>query len=89
MEFNPIGWFEIYVEDMNRAKSFYETVFGVELSELASPGGELEMQAFPMSMECSGASGALVRCEGVTPGSNSIMIYFTCQDCAIEAGLIE
>jgi NAD(P)H-dependent flavin oxidoreductase YrpB (nitropropane dioxygenase family) len=25
---NPVGWFEIYVDDMPRAKAFYETVFG-------------------------------------------------------------
>jgi len=27
---NPAGWFEIYVEDMERAKGFYGAVFGVE-----------------------------------------------------------
>jgi len=29
-EMNPVGWFEIYVRDMERAKSFYETVLGVK-----------------------------------------------------------
>ena len=24
---NPVGWFEIYVNDMPRAKAFYEQVF--------------------------------------------------------------
>lgn len=24
---NPVGWFEIYVQDMERARAFYETVF--------------------------------------------------------------
>jgi predicted enzyme related to lactoylglutathione lyase len=23
---NPVGWFEIYVQDMERAKAFYEAV---------------------------------------------------------------
>gem|GEM_PF-5075366 len=27
MNFNPVGRFEIYVTDMNRAKAFYEGVF--------------------------------------------------------------
>jgi predicted enzyme related to lactoylglutathione lyase len=31
MENNPVGWFEIYVQDMARAKTFYETVFGSKL----------------------------------------------------------
>ena len=25
MSVNPVGWFEIYVQDMNRAKTFYES----------------------------------------------------------------
>ena len=24
---NPVRWFEIYVQDMDRARKFYETVF--------------------------------------------------------------
>jgi len=26
---NPVCWFEIYVQDMDRAKKFYEMVFDV------------------------------------------------------------
>lgn len=55
---NPVGWFEIYVQDMKRAKTFYEAVFKAKLERLESPGGmELEMWAFPMNMESPGASG--------------------------------
>src|SRR5687767_6536401 len=50
MKNNPVGWFEIYVDDMNRAKTFYETVFETKLEKL--PAGDLEMWNFPM--ECSG-----------------------------------
>jgi hypothetical protein len=80
---NPVGWFEIYVADMARARAFYESVFGVELAELASPG--LEMWAFPMLSESPGASGALVRMPGFSPGGNGILVYFSCADCAVEA----
>jgi predicted enzyme related to lactoylglutathione lyase len=31
MEFNPVGWFEIYVQDMDRATKFYESVLGIKL----------------------------------------------------------
>ena len=34
MSMNPVGWFEIYVQDMGRAKAFYEAVFDVTLEEL-------------------------------------------------------
>ena len=34
MESNPVRWFEIYVQDMGRAKSFYESVFQLRLQKL-------------------------------------------------------
>ncbi len=83
---NPVGWFEIYVEDMSRARAFYEAVFGVQLSKLESPG--IEMWAFPMSAEGSGASGALVRMPGFSSGANSVLVYFSCTDCAVEAAKV-
>ena len=41
MNRNPVGWFEIYVQDMDRANKFYETVLGVELMRLESPDPEI------------------------------------------------
>jgi uncharacterized protein len=80
---NPVGWFELYVQNMDRAKSFYESVFKTQLQKLESPG--VEMWAFPMQPEANGASGALVRMEGFPSGGNSTIVYFICQDCSIEA----
>jgi uncharacterized protein len=80
---NPVGWFEIYVQDMPRAKAFYEHVFGLELARL--DGTEVEMWAFPMQPERYGAPGALVRMPGFPSGANSVLVYFTCADCAVEA----
>ena len=37
---NPVRWFEIYVQDMDRAKAFYEAVLGTRLERL---DGDLEM----------------------------------------------
>lgn len=81
---NPVRWFEIYVQDMARAKAFYEKVLGVELQKLDSPG--VEMFAFPMQMDAGGAAGSLVKMEGVASGGNSTLVYFGCEDCAVEAG---
>lgn len=86
MSNNPVGWFEIYVQDMRRAKKFYETVFEIELQRLASPA--IEMWGFPMSAEAAGASGALVQVTGVPSGNNSTIVYFSCVDCAVEAGRV-
>jgi len=87
MKENPIGWFEIYVRQMERAQRFYETVFACRLQRL--DGAELEMLAFPMAMNGAGAAGALVRKEGFDPDGNGVIVYFTCEDCAVEAARVE
>jgi uncharacterized protein len=84
---NPVGWFEIYVQDMGRAKAFYETVFAIPLATLESPG--MEMLAFPMMQEGYGATGALVKMPGVASGGNSVLVYFSCADCAVEAARVK
>lgn len=83
---NPVGWFEIYVQDMERARNFYKSVFQTELERLNSPG--MEMWAFPMNMESTGASGALVKMPGFPSGGNSTLVYFSCVDCAAETGRV-
>jgi predicted enzyme related to lactoylglutathione lyase len=81
---NPIAWFEIYVQDMARAKSFYEKVFDIQLQQL--PGAEMEMWAFPSDQGSYGATGALVKMQGVPSGGGGTLVYFSCADCAVEAG---
>ncbi|ADE12560.1 VOC family protein [Sideroxydans lithotrophicus] len=87
MKNNPVNWFEIYVQDMVRAKRFYETVFQRKLENIENP--ELEMWSFPMQTDRFGAGGSLVRMEGMPSGGNSTIIYFICEDCAVEASRIE
>ncbi len=86
MTSNAVGWFEIYVQDMERAQKFYESVLQAKLEKL--DGGDLEMMSFPGGTDRFGASGALVRMEGVPSGGNSTLIYFISEDCAVEAGRV-
>ncbi|MBA4382737.1 MAG: lactoylglutathione lyase [Sideroxydans sp.] len=86
MEYNPVNWFEIYVQDMVRAKRFYETVFGTTLVKLDTP--DIEMWSFPMEVDRFGAGGSLVRMEGFSSGGNSTIVYFICADCAVEAARV-
>lgn len=86
MASNPVGWFEIYVQDMERARKFYESVFQVKLERLNSPG--MAMWSFPMQTDRWGAGGALVHMEGFPSGGNSVIVYFSCADCAVEAGRV-
>ena len=79
---NPVGWFEMYVDDMARAQAFYEAVFQVRLEPLE--GGGPAMLAFPSSPTQYGAGGALVHMPGFMAGGNSTLVYFSCADCAVE-----
>jgi uncharacterized protein len=86
MKENAVCWFEIYVQDMPRAKAFYEAVLGGSLAQLGGP--EMTMYAFPMKNGQYGAGGALVQMEGVPSGGNSTLVYFDCEDCAVEAARV-
>ncbi|RKF18721.1 VOC family protein [Alginatibacterium sediminis] len=86
MQANAVGWFEIYVDDLPRARAFYEAVFATNLEKLDVPPGEMQMQmwSFAGSMESYGAMGALVSMQGVKAGNNSTLVYFSCVDCSLE-----
>lgn len=93
-KFNPVGWFEIYVQDIAKAEKFYSEVLQLQLENLSDPtgaeDGSLIMSAFPMTMDnIPGASGALVQMKGVPSGGNSTVVYFTSQDCSIEESRVE
>jgi uncharacterized protein len=80
---NPVSWFEICVQNMERAKAFYEAVFGIQLTKLE--GTEFEMWAFPARQVGFGAPGSLVRIPAYPTGANSVLVYFSCADCGVEA----
>ena len=90
---NPVGWFEIYVSDLARAKTFYETVFDIEMQSIPNPDGMeegFEMLMFPSDMEnaAPGCGGTLCRMEGFAPGAGGTLIYFSCEDCGVEASRV-
>ncbi len=80
---NPVGWFEIYVQDMPRARAFYQSTFEVTLEHLESPG--IELWAFPMQHEKPGSAGALAKMEGKSSGGGGTLVYFSSADVAVEA----
>lgn len=81
---NAIGWFDVYVDDMDRAVAFYETVFQQQLELIDDPTGETVMRSFPANMGAYGAAGALVKSPHARPGPGGTLIYFSVDDCAVE-----
>ncbi|NJK92707.1 MAG: VOC family protein [Blastochloris sp.] len=86
----PVGWFEIYVADMPRARAFYEATLNIKLEPLPSPSEEegMEMWMFPDAMDQTkpGCSGALCKMKDYQPGGGGTLLYFICEDCAVESG---
>lgn len=94
MKPNPVVWFEIYVQDLTRARQFYETVFQCVLEPMAAPEGELaesgmEMLGFPMDMAAPGAAGMLIKMDCPPSGGPGTIVYFACEDCIVEQGRVE
>jgi uncharacterized protein len=81
---NAIGWFDIYVNNMNRATTFYETVLQQKLQPLGDPTGETQMMSFHPDMGAYGAGGALVKSNYAQPGPGGTLVYFSVEDCAKE-----
>ncbi|MEX0624906.1 VOC family protein [Saccharospirillum sp.] len=91
MKSNPVVHFEIYVQDMARARAFYEAVLETKLEQMSNPTPEIEMDMwfFPMDkdagMSSYGAGGMLAKMEGFAPGGGGTLVYFGCDDCAVQA----
>lgn len=81
---NPVGWFEIPVKDIDRAKTFYQKVLKIEIKRFDL--GELKMCWFPNDTSEHGSSGTLVEHEAhYQPKSDGgVILYLECDDVAIS-----
>lgn len=71
---NLVGWFEIPVNDMDRAVKFYESVFGHHLE--INKFGKTTMAWFPSHQNTYGSGGGLVfNPEFYKPGGEGTLIY--------------
>ncbi|MGY8769956.1 MAG: VOC family protein [Pirellulales bacterium] len=70
---NPVNWFEIPANDIARAKLFYESILGLELTN--SEMGPNKMAWFPMEQGAPGSAGTLVQGEAYTPSHAGTLVY--------------
>jgi predicted enzyme related to lactoylglutathione lyase len=76
MDKNVVGWFEIPVLDLDRARKFYEEVLGLKLERHTM--GPLEMAWFPSIEDAVGSPGSLVQAEEFyKPSADGVQLYFT------------
>ncbi|WP_166921852.1 VOC family protein [Flavobacterium poyangense] len=71
---NPVIYFEIPVNDLDRAERFYKNVFGFNFEREVID--DYEMTFFPFEDTESGISGALAKGDVYKPTKEGVIIYF-------------
>ncbi|MEP7197181.1 MAG: VOC family protein [Saprospiraceae bacterium] len=85
---NAINWFEIPVTDFTRAKKFYETLFGMEVTEMPHPMYKYGM--LPADMQNGGVGGGIVQGEGFEPSTKGSIVYLNVgEDLSIGLAKVE
>jgi len=78
---NALNWFEIPVQDINRAKSFYENIFGINMGETVDMMG-MQMAMFPANE--GKVSGGLVQSEMHVPSQDGAIVYLNANAAGME-----
>ncbi len=74
---NAINWFELPVQDLARARKFYETTLGASLR--AETMGPMQMAIFPYAPG-KGVGGALVKHADFKPSADGAVVYLDAPD---------
>ena len=83
-----VGWYEIPTLDMDRAKAFYDQVFGIDI-QVQDFGGVM-MGFFPFAEGGPGASGSLINNPAYKPSdSHGVLIYFSSENVENELSRVE
>jgi uncharacterized protein len=84
---NALNWFEIPVNDFDRAKKFYETLYDGEIMEMPFPDGRYGM--LPSDMQ-NGVGGGLVLGDGFEPSEKGTIVYLNCgEDLEVPLSKVE
>ncbi|CAM3428745.1 VOC family protein [Elizabethkingia occulta] len=75
---NPIIYFEIPVNDLQRAEKFYSAIFDFTFEKEIMDN--YEMAFFPFEETKSGITGALVKGDVYKPTQNGVILYFKTED---------
>lgn len=85
---NAINWFELSVNDIARAKKFYETAFNMTMQEMEMMG--MKMAMFPIDNMIGKVGGALVQSAGHKPSMDGAKVYINANpDLADALGRVE
>ncbi|AEI92324.1 VOC family protein [Roseobacter litoralis] len=88
-QMNAVGWFDIFVDDLDRAVAFYQTVLDQKLEPMIDPSGQSQMMSFATEMSAYGAGGALTKAAHASPGVGGTIVYFSVEDTAEPEARVE
>ncbi|GKX54846.1 glyoxalase [Leminorella grimontii] len=75
---NPVIYFEIPVQDVERATQFYEEVFGYKLARaINARTREPYASIFPRKKNQAGAFGILLKAKENKPSKAGVVVYFS------------
>jgi predicted enzyme related to lactoylglutathione lyase len=72
---NAINWFEIPVTDYQRAKTFYQTILNISITDMPMPEENVEYGIFPHDQESMGVGGAIMRMDKMNPSKDGSTVY--------------
>ena len=82
---SAVNWFDIPVTDMDRAKAFYSTLLGGELTTVDDVQGEMAILPYQ-----DGVGGALMQGDGYTPSQEGSIVYLNGgDDLSVPLGKVE
>lgn len=85
---DAISWFEIPVKNFERAKSFYSTMLGTEITD--HPMQNAQYGTFPYDMDNNRVGGAIIEADGATPSQEGVTVYLNGgDDLGIPLGRVE
>ena len=70
---NALNWFEIPAADINRAKTFYETIFNTQMQDMGEMMG-MKSVAFPADMSTK-VSGSITQSDMHKPSQDGAVVY--------------
>ena len=77
MTTNAINWFEIPVDEFDRAKLFYSRIFDYEMPTMDM--GPIRM-GFLLFEQGKGVGGAIVKGDGILPARTGTLVYLNAGD---------
>lgn len=85
---NIVNWFEIPVEDFQRAKNFYQIIFSMEMGDALVMN--MQMAFFPSENGNGKVGGALVKSEMHKSNTEGVLVYLNANpDISAVLGRIE